>query len=111
MSISASGSGSAFKAASAWMPIALAVTAMTVLVGYLLTGPHAPTILIEHGVARADEGPAARLWQLLMLAQLPLILFFSATWLPRDTRRALLMLALQVSAFVAAALPVFLLEM
>jgi hypothetical protein len=103
--------GSAFRAPSAWIPLALAAAAIALLAGYLATGPHEPNIVIEHGIAREDETAAARIWQLLMLLQVPAVAVFAARWLPKDPRRALAMLALQGAAFVAAALPVFLLEM
>jgi hypothetical protein len=64
-------SESPFRALSAWAPLLLACAALAVLGGYLLTGPHDPTMVIEYGVARPDEGPAARLWQLIMGVQLP----------------------------------------
>jgi hypothetical protein len=64
-----------------------------------------------YGTARqADEGTAAHLWQLLMAAQIPFIAFFAITWLPRAPRQALSGLALQLSAGLAAAVPVFLLK-
>jgi hypothetical protein len=63
------------------------------------------------GVARqADEGTAAHLWQLLMAGQIPIIAFFAIRWLPRRPRQALLILALQAAAGVAAAAPVLLLR-
>ena len=102
--------GSAFRARSAWIPLALALAALAFLAGYLVTGPHAPHIVVENGVAREDEGTAARLWQFLMLLQLAAIAAFAARWLPRDPRRTAIMLAIQGLAFLAAALPVFLLE-
>jgi hypothetical protein len=106
-----SGPGSPFRAPSAWIPVALAGAAIALLGGYLLTGPHAPTIVVENGIPREDESPTARLWQLLMLLQVPCVLYFAAWWLPRDPRRALAMLGFQGFAFVAAALPVVLLEL
>ncbi|HEV8366170.1 MAG TPA: hypothetical protein VGQ52_21835 [Gemmatimonadaceae bacterium] len=60
------------------------------------------------GTARqADEGTAAHLWQLLMGLQLPIIAFFAFRWLPERPKQALLVLALQFVAAVAAAAPVF----
>ena len=103
--------GSPFRATSAWVPVALAGAAIALLGGYLLTGPHAPNIVVENGVPRHNEGTVAHLWQLLMLLQVPCVLFFAAWWLPRDPKRALAMLAIQGFAFVAAALPVWLLEL
>ena len=102
-------SGSPFRATSAWIPIALAGAAIALLAGYFFTGPHAPNIVVENGVPREDEGAAAHLSQLLMLLQVPCVLFFAAWWLPKDPKRALAMLALQGFAFVAAAMPVWLL--
>lgn len=102
---------SPFRAKSAWIPIALAGAATALLAGHLLTGPHAPNIVVEHSVPRGDETGTARLWQLLMLLQVPCVLYFAAWWLPRDPKRTLAMLALHGMAFVAAAAPVILLEM
>lgn len=63
-----------------------------------------------HGPAReADEGTAAHIWQLLMVAQLPIAAFFVITWVPRAPKHALLVIALQVGAAVAALAPVFIL--
>ena len=60
------------------------------------------------GTARqADEGTAAHMWQLLMAGQLPIIAFFAIKWLPTEPRPTLLVLALQVSAALAAMFPVW----
>ena len=104
-------SESAYRAASGWVPLVLSAAAIALLATYLATGPHEPTLVVENGVSRPDEGPAARAWQLLMAAQLPVILVFAMKWLPRDPRGTAKMLALQGLAFLAAALPVFVLEM
>ena len=102
--------GSPFRALSGWIPLALAGAALALLAGYLATGPHEPNVVIENGIARQDESGTARIWQLLMLLQLPAIAIFAARWLPRDPRRTLAMLAIQGGALIAAALPVILLE-
>jgi hypothetical protein len=63
------------------------------------------------GVAReADEGTAAHIWQILMAAQIPIIAFFAIKWLPRTPWQALLVLALQGGAALAALAPVFILK-
>ncbi len=91
----------ALKQPSAWLPIAMSFAALALVIGHIVTV----------GVAReADEGTAARLWQLLMAGQIPVIAFFAIEWLPRRPRLALGVLALQAAAVVAAAAPVFLLE-
>lgn len=102
---------SVLRAPSAWLPLALSAAASALLIGYLATGPHEPTMVVEHGIARADEGPAARVWQLLMLLQVPAIGWFALRWLPRQPKQAAIVLGCHGLAFVAAALPVVLLEM
>jgi len=62
------------------------------------------------GTAReVDEGSAAHIWQLLMAAQLPIILFFAIKWLPKAPRPALGVLVTQGVAILAAAAPVYVL--
>ena len=48
-------------------------------------------------VREPDEGTAAHLWQLLMAAQLPLGVFFAATWMPRARRWVWAGLALEAA--------------
>ena len=61
-----------------------------------------------HGTApQADEGAAAHVWQLLMVGQVPAVAFFAIKWFPTEPRQALLVLALQVGAALAAMFPVW----
>ena len=88
------------KRPSAFLPVAMSVAALAVVVGHVAL----------FGAAReADEGTAAHLWQLLMAAQVPIIGFFAIVWLPQAPRQALPVLALQLGAALAAMAPVFLL--
>jgi hypothetical protein len=89
------------KHPSAFLPVAMSLGALaTVLIFIAL-----------HGTApQADEGAAAHIWQLLMAAQAPIVLFFAFKWVPRSPRQAVLILALQVGAALAAMAPVFLLH-
>jgi hypothetical protein len=50
---------------------------------------------------QADEGTGARLFQILMPLQVPIIGFFALKWLPRDRVPALEVLAIQCSAAIA----------
>ena len=90
------------KQPSAFLPLAMSFAALaTVLVHVAM-----------FGVAReADEGTAAHIWQILMAAQIPIVAFFAIKWLPRSPRQALLVLALQVGAALAALAPVFFLNL
>ena len=90
---------SLLKTPSAFLPIAMSLAALAT----------ALTFLARHGSApQADEGTAAHLWQLLMAAQIPIVLVFVAKWVPRSPRPAATILVLQLVAALAAAAPVFL---
>jgi len=92
---------STVKQPSALIPLAMSCAAVAIVLGHIAMS----------GVGReADEGTAAHLWQLLMAGQLPVVAFFAIKWLPRSPRHALLVLALQAGAALAALAPVFLLN-
>jgi hypothetical protein len=79
---------------SAWIPIAMSAAAIGVIVLRIAIVGTAPD---------QDEGTAAHTWQLLMVAQLPIIAWNVLKWVPR-------VFLWQVAAFAAAAAPVFLLR-
>jgi hypothetical protein len=90
------------KQPSAFLPLAMSLAALaTVLVH-----------VARFGVAReADEGTSAHLFQLLMAAQAPIVVFFAIKWLPQAPRQGLPILALQAAAALAALAPVFFLNL
>ena len=89
------------KRPSAFLPFAMSLGALTAVVLQVTL----------HGTApQADEGAAAHIWQLLMLAQAPIILFFGVRWVRASPRLGGAILALQVAAALTAAAPVFLLH-
>jgi hypothetical protein len=86
------------KRPSALVPVAMSLAALAVVLAYATM----------FGTARqADEGTAAHIWQLLMAGQVPVIAFFAIKWLPTEPRQAVLVLALQVGAALAALFPVW----
>jgi hypothetical protein len=88
------------KQPSAYVPIAMSLAALATVALHVA----------RFGAAREpDEGAAAHIWQLLMAAQLPVIAFFAVKWLPQAPKEALVVLALQMVAVLAALAPVFLL--
>ncbi len=92
---------SILKHPSAFLPVTMSLASLaTVLVFLALYGP----------TSQRDEGAAAHIWQLLMVAQVPIVLFFVVKWLPQSPRHALQVLALQIGAALAAMAPVFLLH-
>ena len=87
-----------WKWPSAWVPIAMSAAALAIVFLHI----------IRFGTAReADEGTSAHLWQILMAGQLPIIAWFAIRSLPQAPRPALLILALQAIAGIAALAPVF----
>lgn len=93
---------STLKRPSAVIPLAMSFAALSLVLGH---------IAMFGGARQADEGTAAHLWQFLMAGQIPVIAFFAIKWLPRTPRQALLVLVLQAVAGLAAAAPVFLLQL
>ena len=88
------------KQPSGFLPLVMSFTALAIVLAYLAV----------NGVVREpDEGTAAHLWQLLMAGQLPIIAVFAIKWLPQAPKQAMVVLALQAAAGLAAAAPVFLL--
>jgi hypothetical protein len=86
------------KRPSALLPVVMSFAALATVMAYATM----------FGTARqADEGTAAHIWQLLMAGQLPVVAFFAIKWLPMEPRQAVLVLALQVGAALAALFPVW----
>ena len=94
--------GVVIKKRSAFLPIAMSLGALVLLLWH---------VAAFGMVRRADEGAAARVYQLLMAAQAPIVAYFAITWVPRAPREALLVLALQVGAALLTLAPLFLLEL
>ena len=89
------------KHPSAFLPVALSLGALATVLMFV----------VSHGTApQADEGTAAHIWQILMAAQAPIVVFFALKWLPRSPRQAMPILGLQIGAALAAMAPVFLLH-
>jgi hypothetical protein len=90
------------KRPSAFLPPAMSLAALIIVLVHVAA----------YGAAReTDEGAAAHLWQLLMVAQIPFIGFFLIKWLRQDPRAAWPVLALQVAAALTALAPVYFLHL
>jgi len=95
------------KQPSAFVPLAMSLAALALLLIHFamfgnVRGADAGQV--------HDEGPAARIFQLLLVAELPIIAFFAIKWLPKAPKDALLILALQAGAGIAAIATVLFLE-
>ncbi len=60
-------------------------------------------------VVESDEGTAAHIFQLLMVAQIPFLAFLAFRWVTLAPRKTLLFIVLQVSTALTAIVAVFLL--
>ncbi len=90
------------KRPSAFLPLAMSLGALAVVLGHV----------VIYGAAReADEGAAAHIFQLLMVAQVPVMAFFAIKWLPRAPQDGWAVLALQLAAAIAALAPVYFLNL
>jgi hypothetical protein len=86
------------KQPSAFIPIGMSIAALLSVLYHIAM----------FGIARqTDEGAAAHIWQLLMAAQVPVLVFYAVKWLPRAPKTALQVLAVQVGAALAALAPVY----
>jgi hypothetical protein len=88
---------------SAWLPLLMSAAALLLLIGSLTMNG------VPQEVVR-DENTPARIFQLLMAGQLPIIIYFGYRYLETHKRAAALILALQLTAAFVAWASVFILE-
>ena len=88
---------------SAWLPLAMSLCALTLLLLYLAVFGVSTT-------RSSDEGLAAHLFQALMILQIPVGLWFAVRCLPNAPRQALPVLAFQAAAWLAVFATIWLLE-
>ena len=94
---------SLLKQPSAWLPIALSLTVLAImLISFAIFGiPH----------RQADEGTAAHFFQIWLVLEMMIIAFFAIKYLAKKPKQAVQVLALQIVAALAACVPVFLLKL
>ena len=81
---------SSMRQASAIVPVVMSLAALTILLA------HVALYGIERG---ADEHAAAHIFQLLMVAQVPVVAYFAVRWARRAPAREWPVLAIQLSAW------------
>ena len=86
------------KMPSAFLPIAMAVAALAVVLVH---------VVLFGTASDPDEGAAAHVFQLLVAGQVLLAGYFALRWLPTQPRQALWVLAFQVLALLLSCVPVF----
>ena len=93
--------GTLVRRPSAFLPLAMSLTALALVLGHIATFGIAP---------ERDEVTDAHLWQLRMAGQMPVLAFFAIKWLPLAPRQTIYVLALQLGAALASVAPVFFLN-
>jgi len=79
------------KRPSAWIPLVMSLAALLMILGY---------VAMFGIVHNSDEGAPAHIFQLIMVAQLPIIAYFGLRWLPKQPKQSLIVLALQTVAWI-----------
>lgn len=92
---------SLIKQPSAWIPLVMSLAALTLLLGY---------VAVFGIVQQEDEESPARIFQLIMTAQLPIAAYFAFKWLPKRPIQSLIVLALQAVAWIVPIATVIWLE-
>jgi hypothetical protein len=92
---------SLFKQPSAWIPLAMSLVALAMILGY---------VAVFGIVQNEDEGAPARIFQLIMLAQVPIAGYFAVKWLPKRPMQTLMVLALQAIAWIIPIVTIIWLE-
>ncbi len=76
-----------------FVPVAMSLIALALVIGHFV---------ISGRTHEVDEGALAHVFQLLMVAQVPLVAYFAIKWLPRAPQRTLALLSVQIVAALAA---------
>ena len=93
---------SLFRNPSAAIPLGMSAGAFVMLLVHVISVGANPA---------ADEGTAAKLFQLLIAGQAPFVAFFALKWLPRMPSEAMYVMAAQAAAAMAALAPVVLFDL
>ena len=88
---------------SAWIPVVLSLIMLATILGVIIR----MQILHLPIVHEADEGVMAHLFQIWLVLEAFLILFFAVKWLPERPRQAVLVLIIQIIAVFVTCFPVF----
>ncbi len=84
---------SSIRRPSGFLPLAMSAIAFGMVLAHAT---------IYGVVQETDEGTPAHIFQLLMIAQLPIVAYFAVTGVPRAPKQTLCVLALQAVAGLAA---------
>jgi hypothetical protein len=84
---------SLLKEPSAYLSLAMALASLALVLGHFA---------VYGNLHEVDEGAAAHIFQILMVAQVPVVGYFALRWLPRNPTQALQVLAMWAAIVIAA---------
>ena len=84
---------SLLKEPSAYLSLALALSCLALVLGHFA---------VYGNLHEVDEGAAAHIFQILMVAQVPIVGYFAIKWLPQSPTHALQVLAIWAAVVIAA---------
>jgi hypothetical protein len=84
---------SLLKEPSAYLSLAMALSCLALVLGHFA---------VYGNLHEVDEGAAAHIFQLLMVAQVPIVGYFAIKWLPRSPTEAVQVLAIWAAVVIAA---------
>ena len=84
---------SLLKEPSAYLSLAMALSCLALVLGHFA---------VYGNLHEVDEGAAAHVFQLLMVAQVPIVGYFAIKWLPRSPMQTVQVLALWAAVVIAA---------
>ena len=84
---------SLLKEPSAYLSLAMALACLALVVGHFA---------VYGNLHEVDEGAAAHIFQLLMVAQVPIVGYFAIKWLPRSPTETVQVLAMWAAVVIAA---------
>jgi len=93
---------SLFKQPSAWIPIAMSLFALAMILVYVA--------MFGTQTGNGDEGAPAHIFQLIMIAQLPIAGYFAVKWLPKQPKQSLMVLVTQAVAWIIPIITIIYLE-
>ena len=97
--------GALLRKPSAFTPLAMSLAALALIVAVVAT------VGVTSGVTQPhDERTPARIFQLLLVLQAPVVAAFAIKWLPRAPRPAALVLLMQAGAALLAVATIIRLE-
>lgn len=95
---------SLFKHTTAWLPLVMSLAALLLIVGYV-------AFVGVSAQPAKDEGMVARIFQLFLIGQLPIIGYFAGKYFPKNRQGSFWIIVIQIFSGLVPFATIFFLEM